>query len=56
LNDKADNGDLQTNGYYLFYHIFKFIGGMALFLAIVSFGILVYLVVNMIKGAPGEVS
>ena len=53
MNQK-ENGEVRAQGFYLFYHIFKFIGGLALFLSIICLGALIYLFVLLIKGTQEE--
>ena len=37
LKDKASNGEVKAEGFYLFYNIFMFISGLALFCAFIGF-------------------
>lgn len=54
LLQQAENGEVKPTGLYFFYHIFKFIAGLALLLAVVCIGFLIYLVVQKIKGNDGS--
>ena len=54
LLQQAENGDVKPTGLYIFYHIFKFIAGLALLLAVISIGLLIYFVVQMIKGTSSQ--
>mmetsp|Transcript_1390 Transcript_1390/g.2446 ORF Transcript_1390/g.2446 Transcript_1390/m.2446 type:complete len:85 (+) Transcript_1390:1089-1343(+) len=51
---QKENGQVKAQGFYLFYHIFKFIGGLALLLAVLCVAILIFLLVQLIKG-PSDV-
>jgi len=42
---QAANGEVKPEGYYFFYRIFVFLGGLSFFLAVVSIGILIYTMV-----------
>ena len=45
LLNEAANGEVKPQGFYFFYRIFVFLGGLSFFLAIVSIGILIYTMV-----------
>lgn len=45
---------MQAQGFYFFYHLFKFIGGLALFLAVLCFGVLAYLLFQLMRGSSPE--
>ena len=41
--EQKDNGEVKTQGFYIFYRIFKFIGGLSLFIAVGCLAYLIYL-------------
>ena len=51
LLEKANKGEVKANGFYLFYNVFMFISGLALFCAVIAFGFLIYTIVQMVKGS-----
>jgi len=44
LVDKANKGEVQAEGFYLFYNMFMFISGLALFSAVVAFIALIVII------------
>jgi len=56
--DKANKGEVKAQGFYLFYNIFMFISGLALFCAVIAFIALIVVIAQMVKaprmpsGAP----
>jgi len=51
LLDKASKGEVKAQGFYLFYNIFMFISGLALFCAVVAFIALIVIIAQMVKGS-----
>lgn len=51
LMDKASNGEVKAEGFYLFYNIFMFISGLALFCAFVGFIALIVTIARLIQAA-----
>lgn len=54
LLQQAANGEVKPQGWYFFYRIFVFLGGLAFFAAIVSIGILIYTMVQIIQKNRNE--
>ena len=54
LMESAANGEVKPQGWYFFYRIFVFLGGLAFFLAFVSIGILVYTMIQILKENRNE--
>ena len=54
LKSQRDSGSIKPEGFYLFYRIFIFIGGLALFLAVIATGILFYFIFHLIKGSAND--
>lgn len=51
LVDKANKGEVQAEGFYLFYNIFMFISGLALFSAVVAFIALIVIIAQTVKAS-----
>lgn len=54
LMAQAANGEVKPQGFYFFYRIFVFLGGLSFFLAIVSIGILIYTMVQILQKSRNE--
>ena len=52
--EQAANGEVKPQGWYFFYRIFVFLGGLSFFLAIVSIGILIYTMVQILQKNRSE--